>query len=163
MKIEKWNGHNIRFVEQDGEWWAVLKDLCDALNLRTNDVSQRLNPDMMTRVEVKGNYKKDNTDSNGPIFSRSHHMLAVNEIGVYEALFSSRKLEARKFRLWTSNVIQKLRKTIGLQGYESLNMTKKAYQDQIDYILDSIYYDEEKGILMRSITVEGGDVEQVAF
>lgn len=23
MKIEKWSGHEIRFVESDGEWWAV--------------------------------------------------------------------------------------------------------------------------------------------
>lgn len=35
MKIENWCGHNIRFVKIDGEWWAILKDICDALNLRT--------------------------------------------------------------------------------------------------------------------------------
>lgn len=34
MKVEIWAGHSIRFVERDGEWWAVLKDVCDALGLR---------------------------------------------------------------------------------------------------------------------------------
>ena len=32
MKTEIWNNHEIRFVEKDGEWWAVLKDVCDALD-----------------------------------------------------------------------------------------------------------------------------------
>lgn len=31
MKTEVWNGHSIRFVEKDGEWWAVLNDVCNAL------------------------------------------------------------------------------------------------------------------------------------
>jgi prophage antirepressor-like protein len=33
MKIEIWNGHNIRFMERGGEWWAVAKDVCDALDI----------------------------------------------------------------------------------------------------------------------------------
>ena len=36
MKIENWNGHQIRFIEINGEWFAVLKDVCDALGLRSN-------------------------------------------------------------------------------------------------------------------------------
>ena len=27
MKIENWNGHQIRFIEIKGEWFAVLKDV----------------------------------------------------------------------------------------------------------------------------------------
>lgn len=34
-RTENWRGHSIRFVEIDGNWWAVLKDICDALNLST--------------------------------------------------------------------------------------------------------------------------------
>lgn len=33
MKVENWCGHDIRFVEINGEWWAILKDICDALRL----------------------------------------------------------------------------------------------------------------------------------
>ena len=32
MKIENWNGHSIRFVEHNGEWWAVAVDIAKALN-----------------------------------------------------------------------------------------------------------------------------------
>ena len=29
IKTESWCGYDIRFVEVDGEWWAILKDICD--------------------------------------------------------------------------------------------------------------------------------------
>ena len=32
MKKELWNGHKIRFVEIKNEWWAVAKDIADALD-----------------------------------------------------------------------------------------------------------------------------------
>lgn len=49
MKIENWNGHRIRFIEIKGEWFAVLKDVCDALGLRTYKVSERLGKDIPFR------------------------------------------------------------------------------------------------------------------
>ena len=90
-------------------------------------------------------------------------MLAVNEIGIYEALYASRKLEARKFRRWSGEVMKKLRNKVGLEQDEVMKMTDPEVQENIDFILDSIYYDEATGKLMRSITVQGGDVEQIEF
>lgn len=52
IKTESWCGYDIRFVEIDGEWWAILKDICDALNLRTFKIAQRLEPCMLERVKV---------------------------------------------------------------------------------------------------------------
>lgn len=172
IKTEKWCGHDIRFIEQNGEWWAILKDICDALDLKTFKVSQRLDPGMMTRVPVEGErirptkYSKENYDIPSKEVVNSNNtfwMLAVNEIGIYEALFASRRLEARKFRHWTANVMQKLRKKVGLEGYEVMKMTDKDIQDKINNILDTLYWDEETGKLMQSITVQGGDAEQIPF
>ena len=53
MRTESWCGYDIRFVEVNGEWWAILKDICDALKLQVGKVSQRLEPDMMARVPVE--------------------------------------------------------------------------------------------------------------
>ena len=162
MRVENWNGYDIRFVEQDGEWWAVLKDICDALGLRTDKVAQRLDSDMLLRVSVETSNNPSRVDrSRGD--NKTRQMLAVNEIGIYEALFASRKLEARKFRRWSAEVMQKLRNKIGLEQYEVMRMTDKDIQDEIDCILDTLYYDEEKGKLMQSVTVAGGDVEQIEF
>ena len=162
MRTETWCGHDIRFVEIDGEWWAILKDICDALNLRAKDVSQRLDPNMLERVRVE----RSDAGSNG-LRSRGDNnarwMLAVNEMGIYEALFASRRLEARKFRMWAGTVMQKLRKNVGLEGYEVMRMTEPEIQEEIDYILDSLYWDEERGCVMQSVTVAGGDTDQVPF
>ena len=173
MKIENWCGHNIRFIEQDGEWWAILKDICDALKLRTDKVSSRLDPDMMLRVKVdvsdhpsKGVRLKSEDGSNDLRLrgqNKTRHMLAVNEIGIYEALFASRRLEARKFRRWSAEVMKKLRMNVGLEGYEVMKMTEPDIQEKIDNILDTIFYDPDTGVLMQSVTTLGGDVDQVVF
>lgn len=159
IRVENWCGHDIRFIEMNGEWLAILKDICDALNLKTFDVSQRLDPSMVERVRICDMGSRD-------IRSRARKtqdMLAVNEIGIYEALFASRRLEARKFRRWTASVMQKLRRRVGLEGYEALRMTDKDIQEDIDHILDTIFWDEEKQCLMQSITVRGGDTDQIPF
>lgn len=161
IRVESWCGYDIRFVEVNGEWYAILKDICDALGLKTFKVSQRLSPDMLIRVRV------DVCDiPSRDVRSRARKtqdMLAVNEIGIYEALFASRKLEARKFRLWSATVLQKLRSQIGLEQYEVMRMTESDIQDEIVHMLDNLFYDEETGTLMESVTVEGGDVIQVPF
>ena len=162
MRKEIWHGKKIRFVEIDGEWWAILKDICDALKLRTKDVSQRLDPDMMERVKVDVSEDGSNVlRCKGQ--NKTRYMLAVNEIGIYEALYTSKKLEARKFRRWSAEVMKKLRKNAGLEGYQVMQMTNKEVQDKINDILDTLFVDPNTGILMQSITVQGGDVEQIPF
>ncbi len=157
MRVENWCGYDIRFVEINGEWYAILKDICDALNLQVGKVSQRLDPDMMERVEVGVEVPSKH------VHSQSFWMLAVNELGIYEALFASRRLEARKFRRWSAGVMSKLRNQIGLKQYEVMRMTDPDIQEEIDCILDTLYWDNEKKCVMQSVTVQGGDVEQVVF
>lgn len=162
LRTENWCGNDIRFVEINGEWYAILKDICDALNLRTKDISQRLHPDMLERVLVEVSEDGSN-DVRSRGENKTRWMLAVNELGIYEALFASRKLEARKFRMWAGTVMQKLRKNVGLEGYEVMRMTEPDIQKEIDWILDGLYWDEEKGCVMMSQTVAGGDTDQVPF
>ena len=162
MRVENWNGYDIRFVEHKGEWWAVLKDICDALGLKSKHVAERLDPDMMERVLIETSEALSN-DLRSRGNNKTRWMLVVNELGIYEALFASRRLEARKFRRWSASVMQRLRGYVGLQGYEALRLTEEDIQDQIDDILDCLFWDEERKELMISVTVQGGDVEQVPF
>lgn len=204
MRIENWYGHDIRFVEIDGEWYAILKDICDALDLKTFKVSQRLDPNMLERVLIEvsdipsrdiryskveiSNHPSKVDRSNVPLKdlryehkpidkidqgmigkdisrkqgeNKTRWMLAVNEAGIYQALFASRKLEARKFQLWTFDILKKLRKGVGLQGYEVMRMTEPEIQQEIDWFLDSLYWDEEQQQVMVSVTVHGGDTDQI--
>lgn len=162
MRTENWCGYEIRFVEINGEWWAILKDICDALGLKTFKVSQRLEPSMLERVSIEvSDVPSRYNRSPGENITRS--MLAVNEYGIYETLFASRRLEARKFRRWAATVMKKLRREVGLEGYEVMRMTEPEIQEDIDRILDTLFYDEETGKLMQSVTVPGGDVDIVEF
>lgn len=182
MRTENWCGYDIRFIEINGEWYAILKDICDALKLRTDKIASRLSPSMLERVLVDTSDHPSKVDryehkpvdridrgaigkdiGRKPGENRTRWMLAVNELGIYEALFASRKLEARKFRMWAGTVMQKLRKNVGLQGYEVMQMTDPEIQDRIDDILDTLFWDDEKQVLMQSVTVAGGDVDQVPF
>lgn len=43
IKVQNWCGHNVRFVKYCGTWYAVLKDICDALNLHTDNISYVIN------------------------------------------------------------------------------------------------------------------------
>lgn len=200
MRTENWCGCDIRFIEINGEWYAILKDICDALKLKTDAIARRLDSDMLERVRVEtsdptsnrvrsnmvSTRVRSNVSSNDlkyehqpvktvtsqiigkdigrrPGDNKTRWMLAVNESGIYEALFASRRLEARKFRRWAGTVMQKLRKSVGLEGYEVMRMTEPEIQDQIDDILDTLFWDDEKKMLMRSVTIQGGDVDQVPF
>lgn len=116
MKVENWNGHKIRFVEKDGQWWAVLKDVCDALALRTDAVRNRLGDDPVSNGCV--------SDARG----RSQEMLIVNEFGLYDTVFQSRKPEAKQFRHWVYTMLKNLREASGLEGYEVFKMLDREHQ-----------------------------------
>ena len=60
-------------------------------------------------------------------------------------------------------MIQKLRTKVGLEQYEVMRMTEPEIKEDIDHLLDTLFYDEETGKLMQSVTVQGGDVEQIPF
>ena len=182
FRVENWCGYDIRFIEINGEWWAILKDICDALNLRTAKIAERLTPNMLERVKVdvsdvpSKDLRYEHTPvkaidkaaigkdiSRRPGDNKTRWMLAVNELGIYEALFASRRLEARKFRMWAGRVMKRLRSQVGLEGYEVMRMTDKNVQDQVDHLLDTLFWDDTKHMLMQSITIAGGDVDQVPF
>lgn len=79
----------------------------------------------------------------------------VNERGLYNILAQSRKPIARKWRRVVHDQLIKLRKARGLDIMKQF--------DEWDHELDTLYFDEETGILMQSVTVQGGDVEQVPY
>lgn len=117
MRIEEWNGYKIRFVEKDGEWWAVLKDVCDALELKTWKVKQRLEKDLLLKYTL---------ETNGGV----QEMLIINEFGIYDTVFQSRKKEAVEFRYWVYEAIKSMRFAIGLEGFQVFRMLDKEHQKE---------------------------------
>ncbi|AFC66964.1 TPA: phage repressor protein [Streptococcus pyogenes] len=118
MRTETWNGYTIRFVEHNGEWWAVLADIAKALDLNPKFIKQRLGDEVVSNNHV--------ADSLG----RQQEMLIVNEFGIYETIFSSRKKEAKTFKLWVFEIIKQLRQSTGLEGFQVFRMFDKEHQKQ---------------------------------
>lgn len=79
----------------------------------------------------------------------------VTENGLYNILSQSRKPIARKWRRVIHNELIEIRR--------SRNMNVIDQFDEWDHALDDLYFDEETGMLMQSITVQGGDVIQVPY
>lgn len=156
IRIENWCGYDIRFVEHEGSWYAVLKDICDALELRTDKVKLRIDSLHLRKLgvecidEMPETFKKSSTLPGGVNFSEykhTHHMLCVDEAGIYQALSRSTRLEARKFIDWISHSLVDLRKAVGLEAYEALRLTESDVQKLIADKID-IPYIEPTGDLI---------------
>lgn len=97
LQIFNYNSNEIRTVQQNGEPWFVLKDVCEVLGIsNTTDVARRLDADEVTRFNLGGMSGDTNI---------------VNESGLYNVILRSDKPEARPFRKWiTSDVLPSIRK-----------------------------------------------------
>ena len=131
-KLEQWNGHSIRFVEHNGEWWAVLADIAKALELKPKYVKERLSDEVVLTDHV--------LDSLG----RKQEMLIVNEFGIYETIFSSRKPEAKAFKVWVFEIIKQLRQQTGLEGFQAFRMLDKQHQKNAMTLLSNGFQEVNK-------------------
>lgn len=79
----------------------------------------------------------------------------ISEIGLYNVLSQSRKPIARKWRrIVHSNLVMMRRNN---------RLTIDGQFEEWDAMLDDLYIDPETGTLMQSVTVRGGDVEQIPY
>lgn len=152
IRVENWCGYEIRFVEHDGSWYAVLKDICDALKLQTRDVKDRIECEHLEKLAITTAYNWTGHEvGDSHIMSttseRVSHMLCVDEAGIYQALSRSTRLEARKFIDWISSSLVDLRKAVGLEAYEALKLTDADVQKLIADKID-ISYKEPTGNLI---------------
>lgn len=94
-----YNNNNVRTIQQNGEPWFVLSDICKVLGLGTpGKVAERLDPDEkgVNQIHTLGGKQE---------------MTVVNESGLYNVILRSDKPEAKPFRKWvTSEVLPSIRK-----------------------------------------------------
>lgn len=93
-------GCGVRTVMKDGEPWFVAADVCSVLEQpNVSQVSARLDDDEkgVANVETLGG---------------AQTMSVVNESGIYNLIFTSRKPQAKAFRRWvTGEVLPAIRRT----------------------------------------------------
>lgn len=94
-------GDDVRVIDRDGEPWFVLSEVCKMIGVKSTvtDVRKRLDLQDVDTIDL--------LDSRG--HSRKNYI--VNESGLYNVVFMSRKPEAQDFKRWvTSEVLPSIRK-----------------------------------------------------
>ena len=90
----------VRTINQDGQVWFVAKDVCNILDIKDHKQSTRyLDEDEkgMFTIQTPGGEQESTF---------------INEPGLYNVIFKSRKEEAKQFKRWvTHEVIPSIRKT----------------------------------------------------
>lgn len=133
IRHDSWRGNDIRFVEVNGEWYAVLKDVCDALGIsNSRDVRYRIPIQYLEKVNIEDEiYNVDSTDvMSSRMGPHSHQMLVVNNRGIYHAFLGSRKLEAQKFVEWMLCAIEREQDKQGYEDYKTMSFAEdKAAED----------------------------------
>ena len=89
------------------------------------------------------------------VAGQTRQVTFITETGLYNILAQSRKLIARKWRRVIHTELIRMRRA------KDMNISEQF--DEWDHLIDDLYWDEETGILMRSVTVPGGDVEQIPY
>ncbi|MGG0718724.1 phage antirepressor [Robertmurraya massiliosenegalensis] len=99
QRIFDFQGEELRMVIQNEEPWFVAKDVCEILEIHNSRHA-------LTRLEPE---EKADVVLNDGRQNRSYSI--VNESGLYELIFASRKPEAKVFKKWVKqDVLPSIRK-----------------------------------------------------
>lgn len=152
-----YEANKVRTIENNGEPWFVLKDVCKVLELSNPTVvAQRLDDDERTKLNL----------------GRQGETLIINESGLYSVILRSDKPQSKQFRKWvTGEVLPSIRKTgsYGLTQIETKTNTLKEENQRIKkaQLMHEISKDMTepicKKVLQRHITelLTGENIEEL--
>ncbi|MBA8772880.1 BRO-N domain-containing protein [Staphylococcus coagulans] len=127
------NEKEIRFIEKDGEYWAVAGDVAKVLGYRdAPSMTRNIDKEDITTHIMRSN-KKGNPN-----------ISIMSEYGIYEAIWNSRRDEAREFKKWVKQVIKELRQATGLKGYEAFRMLDKQKQKEAMAIIQRAHKSDKQ-------------------
>lgn len=116
------NSTEIRFIEKDGEHWAVASDITSVLGFRDSFNAVRILPNHVCATH------KVSTTSKKKYARKYQDYTVINEKGIYRLIMRSNKKEAEDFQDWICDVLVELRRATGLKDYEAFRMTDKQIQ-----------------------------------
>lgn len=120
IQTREYLGTTVRFVDVGGEWWAVGKDVCDALGYENSRkaLAEHIKPDdkgVAICYTLGGNQK----------------LTVINEKGIYRLIFRSKLPAAEKFQDWVCDVLVELRKAAGLESIDALRLVDVQVQKDL--------------------------------
>ena len=96
QQLFNFRGQELRMIEMQDQPWFVAKDVCEILDIK--NVTQALQ-------------RLENNERSMFNIGRQGNVNIVNEPGLYELIFASRKAEAKEFKKWVkTEVLPSIRK-----------------------------------------------------
>ena len=123
------------YKQNTGETWFVLTDVCKVLGIG--------NPsDAFKRLDEYEKYTLDNIEGIAKD-SRAQKINIINEAGLYDVIFTSRKPNAKAFKKWvTTEVLPSIRE----HGYYALNTGDEEDKKEIEALkkqIEELKYENE--------------------
>ncbi|MCG8395717.1 hypothetical protein LWS67_03565 [Bacillus atrophaeus] len=138
-QIFNFEGQEVRTVSVKGDVYFVAKDVCDALEISNSRQA-------LTRLDDDESMSFEMTHPQSP--SKTILMQVVNESGLYELIFSSRKKTAKDFKRWVKrDVLPSIRKN-------KVYIDPTATDQEIDNAVRFATPQKRRNLLM-SATIDG--------
>ena len=141
------NDKEIRFLERDGESWAVASDVSKILDFRDAHTAVRVLPE-----HVRGTLKV-RTTSDKKKARKYQDYTVINEKGIYRLVMRSNKSEALNFQDWICDVLVELRQATGLKGYEAFRMLDKQKQKEAMAIIQRAHKSDKPINYIKANTI----------
>ncbi|PTG05971.1 phage repressor protein [Staphylococcus chromogenes] len=141
MIKQLFNNKEIRFIEKDGEYWAVASDVAKILGFR----------DAFNATKYLPEHVKDTLK--GSTLGGQQMLTVINEKGIYRLVMRSNKPEAEDFQDWICDVLVELRQATGLKGYEAFRMLDKQKQKEAMAIIQRAYKSDKPINYIKANTI----------
>ncbi|MBM0867097.1 BRO-N domain-containing protein [Staphylococcus auricularis] len=135
------NDKEIRFIEKDGEYWAVASDVAKILGFR----------DAFNATKYLPEHVKDTLK--GSTLGGQQMLTVINEKGIYRLVMRSNKPEAEDFQDWVCDVLVELRQATGLKGYEAFRMLDKQKQKEAMAIIQRAHKSDKPINYIKANTI----------
>ncbi|UXR71126.1 Bro-N domain-containing protein [Staphylococcus sp. IVB6240] len=147
MIKQLFNNKEIRFIEKDGEYWAVASDVAKVLGFRDAFNATKYLPE-----HVRGTLK-GSTTSGKKKARKFQDYTVINEKGIYRLVMRSNKPEAEDFQDWICDVLVELRQATGLKGYEAFRMLDKQKQKEAMAIIQRAHKSDKQINYIKANTI----------
>jgi len=141
MNLQVFNGEfgGIRVIQDKaGEPWFVLSDVCKILELSNpSKVAKLVDEDDLTTIQVIDN------------LGRKQKVNAVNESGLYQVIFQSRKPQAKKFKRWVTNEVLPAIRKHGLYATDEVIEKTLSNPDFMIEILQKFKEEKQKRVELQ--------------
>lgn len=139
IKIENWNGHEIRFVEKEpSDWWAVGSDVATALEYRNTREALKYHCKWVAKCYIG---VQTGTKANGDPAMQRVKVNIIPEKDVYRLIFRSDMPEAEDFQDWVFDILQALRQKSGHESYQVFDFVADGehHRKVMDYIHNGMF------------------------